>query len=66
MRMTDSMQKIFSSNILIKKNNAGLDFQKAVIIIDESYINTSARPEVRNIDYMAIHFKDYEIKRIAR
>lgn len=46
-----------------KENNAGLDFQKAVVIINDTYINTNARPEVRNIDYMAIHFKDYEIKR---
>ena len=46
-----------------KKSNAGLDFQKAVIITDDRYINTKDRPEIRNIDYMAIHFKDSEIKR---
>lgn len=46
-----------------KSNNAGLDFQKSVVIKDDSFININERPEVRNIDYMAIHFKDYEIKR---
>lgn len=46
-----------------KANNAGLDFQKSVVIENDSYISTTDRPEVRNVDYMAIHFKDYEIKR---
>ena len=46
-----------------KSINAGLDFQKSVIITNDAYINTLERPEVRNIDYMAIHFKDFEIKR---
>ena len=46
-----------------KANNAGLDFQKSVVLVKDSYVSTTDRPEVRNIDYMAIHFKDYEIKR---
>ena len=46
-----------------KANNAGLDFQKSVVIVKDSYISTAARPEIRNIDYKSIHFKDYEIKR---
>ena len=46
-----------------KSSNAGLDFQKAVVITNDAFIDKTARPEVRNIDYMAIHFKDYEIKR---
>ncbi|MBR4321211.1 hypothetical protein [Treponema sp.] len=46
-----------------KANNAGLDFQKSVVIVKDSYVSTTDRPEVRNIDYIAIHFKDYEIKR---
>ena len=45
------------------ESNAGLDFQKTVVIADERYIDTARRPEIRNIDYRAIHFKDHEIKR---
>lgn len=46
-----------------KTTNAGLDFQKSVVITNESYIDTTKRPEIRNIDYKAIQFKDYKIKR---
>ncbi len=45
------------------KTNAGLDFQKSVVIKNENYIDKTKRPEIRNVDYQAIHFKDFEIQK---
>lgn len=34
-----------------KENNAGLDFQKAVVIINDTYINTNARIQFCALQY---------------
>ncbi|MBQ0051800.1 MAG: hypothetical protein KBT11_07040 [Treponema sp.] len=44
-----------------EKIRAGLDFQKSVILNEELFVDKTKRPEIRNIDYQAIHFKDEEI-----
>jgi len=42
--------------------NAGLDFQKSVVITKEIFIDKNVQPQIRNVDYMAILFRDNEIK----
>ena len=43
--------------------NAGLDFQKAILIKDESYIDYTKQAQISNKDFSAVLFKDKIIKR---
>ena len=45
-----------------KKNHCGVDFSKAVVIKDESYIDLSVEPHLRQNEYDALRGKDFKIK----
>lgn len=45
-----------------KKNHCGVDFSKAVIIKDESYIDLSIEPHLRQNEFDALRGKDFKIK----
>ena len=44
-----------------KENLCGLDFSKAVVIEDEKYIDTKAKPFVRQNEHRALFGKDYVV-----
>lgn len=45
-----------------KKNHCGVDFSKAVVIKDESYIDLSIEPHLRQNEFDALRGKDFKIK----
>lgn len=45
-----------------KKNHCGVDFSKAVVIKDESYIDLSVEPYLRQNEFDALRGKDFKIK----
>lgn len=45
-----------------KKNNCGVDFSKAVVIIDNNYIDMTREPHLRQNEFDALRGKDYKIK----
>lgn len=45
-----------------KKNHCGLDFSKAVIIVDDKYINKTAIPFIRQNEFDSLRGKEYIIK----
>ena len=45
-----------------KANHCGVDFSKAVVIADDSYINFSIEPHLRQKEFDALRGKDYKIK----
>ena len=45
-----------------KKNHCGVDFSKAVVIKDESYIDFSIEPHLRQNEFDALRGKDFKIK----
>lgn len=45
-----------------KKNHCGVDFSKSVVIKDESYIDLSIEPHLRQNEFDALRGKDYKIK----
>lgn len=45
-----------------KKNHCGVDFSKAVVIKDESYIDLSVEPHLRQNEFDALRGKDFKIK----
>ena len=47
-----------------KKNRCGLDFSKAVVILDNSYIDYSKSPHIRKIEFDALRGKDFRIKQL--
>ena len=45
-----------------KRNHCGVDFSKAVVITDESYIDFSTEPHLRQNEFDALRGKDFKIK----
>ena len=45
-----------------KKSHCGVDFSKAVVIKDESYIDFSIEPHLRQNEFDALRGKDFKIK----
>lgn len=45
-----------------KKNHCGVDFSKAVVIQDDSYIDLSVEPYLRQNEFDALRGKDFKIK----
>lgn len=45
-----------------KRNHCGVDFSKAVVITDESYIDSSIEPHLRQNEFDALRGKDFKIK----
>lgn len=45
-----------------KVNHCGVDFSKAVVIKEESYIDMSKEPHLRQNEFDALRGKDYKIK----
>lgn len=45
-----------------KKNHCGVDFSKAVVIKDESYIDLVIEPHLRQNEFDALRGKDFKIK----
>ena len=45
-----------------KKNHCGVDFSKAVVIKDDSYIDLSVEPHLRQLEFDALRGKDFKIK----
>lgn len=45
-----------------KENHCGVDFSKAVIIKEESYIDAITEPHLRQNEFNALRGKDYKIK----
>lgn len=45
-----------------KENHCGVDFSKAVVIADESYIDFSIEPHLRQNEFDALRGKDFRIK----
>lgn len=45
-----------------KKNHCGVDFSKAVIILREEYIDTTASPFIRPNEFDSLRGKEYIIK----
>ena len=45
-----------------KANHCGVDFSKAVVIKDESYIDLDSEPHLRQNEFDALRGKDYKIK----
>lgn len=45
-----------------KKNHCGVDFSKAVVIKDESYIDLVIEPYLRQNEFDALRGKDFKIK----
>lgn len=45
-----------------KANHCGVDFSKAVVITDDSYIDSDAEPHLRQNEFDALRGKDYKIK----
>lgn len=45
-----------------KANHCGVDFSKAVVIMDSSFIDSDAEPYVRQNEFDALRGKDYRIK----
>lgn len=46
-----------------KNNHCGVDFSKAVVIKDESYIDMNTEPYLRQNEFDALRGKDYRIKK---
>lgn len=46
-----------------KANHCGVDFSKAVVIADDSYIDMTKEPHLRQNEFDALRGKDYRIKR---
>jgi protein AbiQ len=42
-----------------KKNGCGLDFSKAVVVVDEKYIDTSRKPFIRPNEFDSLRGKEY-------
>ena len=49
-----------------KKNHCGVDFSKAVVIKEDSYIDLSIEPHLRQNEFDALRGKDYKIKKMAK
>ncbi len=45
-----------------KANHCGVDFSKAVVITDDSYIDLNTDPRIRQNEFNALRGKDYKIK----
>ncbi len=45
-----------------KENHCGVDFSKAVVITDESYIDFFTEPHLRQNEFDALRGKDFKIK----
>lgn len=45
-----------------KRNGCGLDFSKAVVIIDEKYIDKATRPYIRQDEFDSLRGKEYIVK----
>lgn len=45
-----------------KANHCGVDFSKAVVIADESYIDLDTEPHLRQNEFDALRGKDFKIK----
>ncbi len=45
-----------------KQNHCGIDFSKAVVIKDDSFIDLSIEPHLRQNEFDALRGKDYKIK----
>jgi protein AbiQ len=45
-----------------KKEGCGLDFSKAVVIIDENYINRETKPHIRQDEFDSLRGKEHIIK----
>jgi protein AbiQ len=45
-----------------KEKGCGLDFSKAVIVLDEKYINKEIRPHIRQDEFDSLRGKEYIIK----
>ena len=45
-----------------KKNKCGLDFSKAVVIVEDKYIDLSKKPYIRVNEFNSLRGKDYRIK----
>lgn len=45
-----------------KKNHCGVDFSKAVVIKEDSYIDLSVEPHLRQNEFDALRGKDFKIK----
>ena len=45
-----------------KANHCGVDFSKAVVITDDSYIDFSTEPNLRQKEFNALRGKDFKIK----
>lgn len=45
-----------------KENHCGIDFSKAVVIKEESYIDSTLEPHLRQHEFDALRGKDYKIK----
>ncbi len=45
-----------------KENHCGVDFSKAVVVTDESYIDFSTEPHLRQNEFNALRGKDFKIK----
>lgn len=48
------------------ENNCGIDFSKAIVISDESYINHDTIPHIRQNEFDALRGKDYIIEQKMR
>lgn len=49
-----------------EEQHCGVDFSKAVVLPDESYINESITPHLRDNEFAALYNKDYMIERQMR
>lgn len=49
-----------------EERRCGIDFSKAVVLPDESYINESITPHLRQNEYVALYRKDYIIEQKMR
>ena len=45
-----------------KANHCGVDFSKAVVIKDESYLDLDSKPYLRQKEFDVLRGKDYKIK----
>ncbi len=45
-----------------KKNHCGVDFSKAVVLIDEKYVDTGRVPHLRQNEFDVLRGKDFKIR----
>ena len=46
-----------------KENSCGLDFSKAVVIVDDKYIDKNKKPHIRQNEFDSLRGKEYIVKK---